>query len=194
MSRIVWAACLLLLLAGCAAKREVVRAPAGDTTRATAVAGVSRWGFDGRIAVSNGNDGGSGRIAWRQDGERLDITIRAPVSGQTWRLVGDRALGYELSGTKREPVRDADAEALLARETGWRVPVAALERWVRGLPAGAARPRFNEDGLPAQLREAGWTIEYRRFDTARTPALPTRIVARNGLLQVRLAIASWDHG
>jgi outer membrane lipoprotein LolB len=184
----------LLVFAGCATRREAVREPVGDDARAAAVAAVSSWGFDGRIAVSNGNDGGSGRIAWRQEGSRLDITIRAPVSGQTWRLAGDRERGYELSGTKRERVRDVDAEALLARETGWRVPVAALERWVRGLPAGAVRPRFGENGLPAQLREAGWTIEYRRYDTARPQALPTRIVARNGALQVRLAIASWNHG
>jgi outer membrane lipoprotein LolB len=192
--RAVAATCALLLLAGCATRREVVREPSGDARRATAVAEVSSWGFAGRIAVSNGNDGGSGRIDWRQDGERLDITIRAPVSGQTWRLSGDRDGGYELSGTKRESVRAGDAEMLLFNETGWRVPVAALERWVRALPAGRAQPRFGDDGLPAELREAGWTIEYRRFDTARAPALPTRIVARKGPLQVRLAIATWNHG
>jgi outer membrane lipoprotein LolB len=194
VKRAVAATCVLLLLAGCATRRDAVREPAGEAVRASAVAAVSSWGFAGRIAVSNGNDGGSGRIDWRQDGERLDITIRAPVSGQTWRLAGDRDAGYELSGTKREPVRDANAEALLFNETGWRVPVAALERWVRGLPAARGRPRFGDDGLPAELREAGWTIEYRRFDTARPQALPTRIVARKGPLQVRLAIAKWDHG
>lgn len=191
MKRIAALACALLL-AGCAAQRETTR-PVADDGRAAALAQVTEWGFDGRIAVSNGKDGGSGRIAWRQDDGRVDITIRAPVSGQTWRLTGDRG-GYELSGTKREPVRDTDAEALLFRETGWRVPVAALGRWVRGLPATRATPSAGDDGLPAELREAGWTIEYKRYDAGRTHALPTRIVARKGELEVRLAIASWSHG
>jgi len=194
VKRFAVAACTLLLLAGCAAQREATRPAAGEPARAEALATTSRWSFDGRIAVSNGKDGGSGRIAWQQEGETVDITIRAPVSGQTWRLAGGDEGGYELSGTKRESVRDADAEALLFRETGWRVPVAALGSWVRGLPAGRAQPRYGEDGLPAELREAGWTIEYKRFDRSGAQPLPTRIVARKGSLQVRLAIATWRHG
>lgn len=192
--RLAAAACALLALAGCAGHREVVRASPTEAARVAAVAADERWGFDGRIAVSNGNDGGSGRIAWRQQGDRVDITIRAPVSGQTWRLAGDARDGYELSGTKREAVRDGDAEALLHRETGWRVPVAALGSWVRGTAADGAKPRYGGNGLPAELREAGWTIEYRRFAGAGDAALPTRIVARKGPLQVRLAIASWNDG
>lgn len=187
-------ACALLALAGCAGRRETVRESPVEASRVATVAADEHWGFDGRIAVSNGNDGGSGRIAWRQDGERVDITIRAPVSGQTWRLAGDARDGYELSGTKREPVRDRDAEALLHRETGWRVPVAALGSWVRGVAAGGAKPRYGEDGLPTELREAGWTIEYRRFAGSGSDALPTRIVAHRGALQVRLAIAAWTDG
>ena len=51
-----------------------------------------------------------------------------------------------------------------------------------------------EKRLPAELREAGWTIEYRRFAGTGTDALPTRIVAHKGALQVRLAIAAWTDG
>lgn len=187
------AACATLLLAACATSRPTVRAPVAPDLRSQALAQIGQWSFDGRIAVSDGKDGGSGRIAWRQDGEHVDITIRAPVSGQTWRLVGDDG-GYELSGTRREPVRDIDAEALLFRETGWRVPVAALARWVRALPAAGEAPLFGDDGLPKALDERGWHIEYRAYGTTGAAALPTRLVARRANLQVRLAIANWNHG
>ena len=58
MKRFAVAACSLLLLAGCAAQREATRPAAGEPARAEALAATSRWSFDGRIAVSNGKDGG----------------------------------------------------------------------------------------------------------------------------------------
>ena len=44
------------------------------------------WHLSARLAVSNGQDGGSGRLEWTQQGEFFDVTLRAPVSGQNWQL------------------------------------------------------------------------------------------------------------
>lgn len=149
--------------------------------------GSAHWRLQGRLAVSDGRDGGSGSVTWIQDGRYYDITLRAPVSGQSWRLSGDDAL-CTLEGLREAPIVAQSPEALLHRELGWHLPVAALRDWLRGRPMAADTPvERDADGHVVRFSEAGWAIVY----SAYRDGLPTRIVARQGKQQVRLAIQSW---
>ena len=199
--RITFALSLVLALAGCATTR--VAPPPAAATGATLAALAQReselgarpvWGLDGRIAVSNSRDAGSGRIAWRQAGLRFDIELTAPITHQGWRLSGEpgRATLDGLSGGPREGV---DAESLLRDATGWDIPVRSLPRWVRGLRADPARAvvQFDAAGRLARLAESGWTIDYTWPDEA-AAELPSRIEARRDDARVRLVIDQWTDG
>lgn len=183
---------LLLVLAACAPMpaRQVPDAAllAAQAGREAALAAEPAWSVSGRIAVSAGRDGGSGRIDWNQDGADFDIRLSAPVSRQSWRLL--RAAGQtRLEGLPDGPREARDAEALLWRETGWRIPIDALAAWVRGArAAGPARIEFRPDGLPASLTQSGWQVEYRDFDPE---GRPRRIFARTKDASVRLVIDGW---
>jgi outer membrane lipoprotein LolB len=186
-------------IAGCAPgarlSREAGQVPP-TTDRAARLGELPRWSLAGRIAVSDGRDGGSGRLEWTQDGRHFDIAVRAPVAGGSWRLSGDGSLA-QLDGVGPEPLRDVDAAALLARELGWHLPMAQVADWVRALPADAADARIDDgpDGLPATLREAGWTVEYRAWTEADGLPMPRRLVARRPPFEVRIAIERWSlHG
>ena len=184
-------ALLCLVLAACtSAPKRKVEGSALDP-RAAALATSPRWSLDGRVAVSDGQDAGSGRITWQQDGEDYVIEVRAPDSRHTCRLT--RARGeLVLEGARAHPVRGADAEDLLAREVGWRLPIAEMRHWVRGLASRPdARVALREDGLPATIEEAGWRVDYTRYDGAGDPPLPRRIEATRAPYRVRLAIAAW---
>lgn len=187
---------LAALVVACAPATRSVRrddAAADDAGRRAALERIERWGFDGRVAVSDGKDGGSGRIRWRQDGDRYDISVSAPVSNETWRLTGD-ARGARLEGAKRGPLEGPDPEALLERAVGWHLPVARMRDWVRALASsgGAARVQRGADGLPALIAQSGWSIEYRRYDAATQPVpLPVRMRASRAPHEVRLAVARW---
>jgi outer membrane lipoprotein LolB len=162
-----------------------------QAAREAALANISDWSFAGRIAVSQSGNGGSGRIQWRQHGEDFDISLSAPITKQTWRLrrTGGRVLLEGLPGGARE---GADAEALLAEATGWRIPIAVMADWVRGARArGAAELEFAADGLPATLRQEGWTVTYRGW-TQQAPVLPTKVFADSGDARVRLAVEQWQ--
>lgn len=183
-----------VLLSACAPAARLV-APAADSAadaRGARLEALPRWALAGRIAVSDGREGGSGRIDWSQDGESFDISVRAPVAGGSWRLSGDRGLA-QLDGVREQPLRDRDAEALLARELGWHLPMAQVADWVRGLPADPARARIEAgaDGLPAVLHEAGWTVEYRDWTAVAGLAMPRRLVARRAPFEVRIAVQRW---
>ncbi len=188
---------VMLVLVGCAPGH--VRRPLPDAlsaARAESLARLPAWGFDGRIAVSVDGRAGTGRIAWRQDGSSFVIQVRAPVAGESWQLSGDATLA-QLDGLGLEPRLGPDADALLAREVGWPIPLGAIRDWVRGQPHGPdARVRRDADGRPVEIVESGWRIEYRAWQPAvdGLPEMPTRIVARRGRDDVRVSVASWRVG
>lgn len=186
----------MLLLAAC------VRAPVRLDADATLLAGQQAredilrqqgpWELVGRIAVSDGRDGGSGRIHWVQDGDRFDIRLSAPVSRQSWRLSG-RPGGARLEGLDGGPLEGDDPEMLLYEATGWLIPLADMARWARGMRGeGAARMSFDAQGLPALIEQAGWAIEYRDWVDGPSPLLPRRVFAERGQARVRLQVERWE--
>jgi len=195
------AALLALALTACATTSRVAAPlPPTDATLAALVqregslGAQSAWGLDGRIAVSNSRDAGSGRIEWRQSGAGFDIALTAPITRQGWRLSG--APGHAvLDGLPGGPREGSDAETLLRDATGWQIPVASLPRWVRGLRADPAKAivQFGADGRLSRLAEAGWTIDY-TWPAATDAALPSRVEARRDDARVRLVVDRWTDG
>ena len=150
------------------------------------------WSLSGRIAVSDGHDGGSGRIEWNQRGSDFDIRLSAPITRRSWRLVrqGAQVRLEGLDGGTRE---GDDAQALLQQAVGWVVPVDALAAWARGARAGVgATLEFGADGLPALLNEQGWAVEYRAWTPGTTPPLPKKVFASQGQSRVRLQVDRWN--
>ncbi|HVT31539.1 MAG TPA: lipoprotein insertase outer membrane protein LolB [Rhodanobacteraceae bacterium] len=191
--RLSCAAAVAIMLAGCAAPRVKPDASllARQHEREVALAAQSSWELAGRLGVSNGKDGASGSLDWHQDADAYRFSVHAPVTGKTWVLRGD-AHRAVLEGLRDQPVEGGDAAALLLRELGWHVPIAKLTDWVRAARAsGEAAIEFRGDGLPASIRQDGWTIEYPDYDTTHAPPLPRRIFASRGDYRVRLSVSEW---
>lgn len=194
-SRLFAAAAVLAVLTACAPVRTRGTAAqiAAQATREQRVAARTHWSLDAHFAVSNGHDGGSGSLSWQQDGESFSLVLRAPVTGKTARLDGgpDDAV---LTGVRELPIRGGGAEALLANEFGWHMPVAQLTYWVRGLraPGSAAQLSYGANGLPSLLRQDGWEVEYRDWYADRDPPLPRKVFAAKPPYSVRVVIGEWD--
>jgi outer membrane lipoprotein LolB len=187
---------LLLLLSACV-QQPVRRAPDADllkqqTDREARLATHPDWSLSGRIAISDSSNGGSGRIDWTQHGNDFDIRLSAPVTRQSWRIV--RESGHvRLEGLEGGTREGDDAQALLQQALGWVVPIDSLAAWARGVRTSAnASLQFGADGLPALLTEGDWSVEYRAWDEALSPQLPSKIFASQGDSKVRLSVDHWD--
>lgn len=163
-----------------------------------AVRSTSSWSLQGRVALSNGRNGGSGNIDWRQQGGAYEVALSAPVTRQSWRLSGD-ASAARLEGLEGGTRTGSDPEQLLREATGWEIPVAALSSWVRGARAdeadfGPATVAFGADRRLARIEQAGWTIDYAAWQPQSTdaPILPVRLNAQRGQAKVRLVVDRWE--
>jgi outer membrane lipoprotein LolB len=182
---------------------EVVSAEAAqaEAARVAALQAQSDWAFQGRVAVSKGKDGGSGRIDWKQEGRRYVVELSAPVTRQSWKLTGDtHSEAGRLEGLAGGPRDGEDAQQLLLEATGWDIPVNQLPQWIRGLVAGdAAGPEKVErdgEGRPRRMQQRGWQVQYLDWYPAAAgrPALPRRIEASIGDAKVRLLVDQWGQG
>jgi outer membrane lipoprotein LolB len=204
MTRAVWKIALWLgvaALSGCVSmppRGKTVAADAGlmaaQAAREDALREVRDWSLDGRLGISNASDSrgnGSGSLSWHQQGERYVFTVNGGF-GYDYRLSGDPQ-GAVLEGVGRQPIRGADAEALMRKAAGWSVPLQSLRAWVLGLraPGSPAQISFGTDRLPAVLEQDGWHVEYRAWDTTRQPALPTKVFASKPPYKVRLSVNAW---
>lgn len=185
---------LLAVLSGCATLPQpalpTADAEAAQIAREASLATVPDWSFTGKAALSRGRDGGSGRIEWRQHGDDFEITLAAPITRQSWRI--ERRSGrVRIEGIDGGPREGTDAEALLLEATGWRVPVDALSRWVRGMRAtGTSAIAYDGNGLPLRIEQGGWVVEYRAWNAARPPQ-PMKVFARQSDASVRLVVEQW---
>lgn len=171
---------------------DAVRSEAAQAAREAELASQRSWRFVGRIAVSTDGRGGSGRIEWAQDGDDFDVRLSAPVTRQGWRL--HRAQGrVRLEGLEGGVREGTDAEALLLEATGWRLPVADMAAWVRGVRGEGSPATVDSDtqGRPIRIGQSGWQVDYPAWNED-APALPTRVQAARGEAKVRLAIETWS--
>jgi len=189
---------LVLLVAACAAPAPrsvpVDERRAAYDERADTLAAWDRWTLTGRLGVDAGEDGGSGRLDWDNEGAQRSLRFRGALGQGAWRL--DIAPGdVRLQRANGSVTRATSVEELVLRETGWRLPVESLAWWVRGLatPDGPAPEllELNLDGTPALLDQRGWRVAYTRYENRQGVQLPTRLEAVRDEVRVKLAISRW---
>lgn len=163
--------------------------------RQKALASRETWSLRARLAVSDGEDGGSGSLHWAVGEAGARMNFHGALGRGAWRLESS-ARGARLELADGSSYEAQTAAELAARQLDWTVPVDALSWWVRGLAApGAVEYReLGADGTLVFLRQQGWNIEYGRFREVDGVVLPVKLAARQSGRTVKLVIREWQLG
>lgn len=158
-----------------------------------AVAPLDSWVLQGKLGVKAPGESGSGTVLWLQQRDYYDIRLSGPLGRGATRIQGsDRGVTLDIAG---QPGMSApSAEALLEEQIGWRLPVEHLLWWVRGLPApdSPSRLQLNPDSQLARLAQAGWTVEYSRYQQIDGITLPQRLQLSGHDMLLTLVITRWE--
>lgn len=158
-----------------------------------ALAEAERWAFKGRLAVNDGEDGGSGHINWQKHRQTTSMNFHGALGRGAWQLNSDEN-GAVLEWVDGEVHRADTVGELIEQRLGWTFPVDALAWWVRGLaaPGDWDLRQLDEHGNLEKLSQQGWNIEYGRYRDAGSISMPMKLTARRQSYTVKFAIQDWD--
>ncbi|MDH5435761.1 MAG: lipoprotein insertase outer membrane protein LolB [Gammaproteobacteria bacterium] len=154
---------------------------------------LGSWKMTGRIAVSNETDSWHATLQWIEQPDQYMINIIAPMGQGGAQIQGD-SHHVILRSDEGKTFQASTAEELLARHTGWRVPLEGMRFWARGLPKpdGTNIQKLNASGQLAELTQSGWLIKFKRYQRVNNLALPGKVFMDSGELKVKIVIDSWE--
>ena len=189
--------CMACAVAGCARlPAEAGFKPSSWEARRDGLMQLRNWGLKGRVAVRNGDEAATASLFWTQREDEYQLRATAPLGGGAYLLEGREGAAL-LRGPGQELERAGDAETLLLRRLGWRLPVSHLAYWVRGLPSPALPVEalaLDEENRLEALEQGGWVLQCQDYVGVEGRQLPRRLTLRNkgGSHSARLSIRRWD--
>lgn len=167
--------------------------PLGDwDNRRTVLAGIDNFGFTGRIALRDGDDGFQGNLHWEQRRDYFNARVSGPLGMGTVRIAGDAAT-VRVTDKDGVETRLEDPEADLRRHFGWRLPIESLRYWALGIPdpATAADLTFADDGSLVALEQSGWQVRIDSYREVGGERMPRRLRAQRDDARVTLVFDRW---
>lgn len=163
--------------------------------RRQALATVQSYYLSARLALRADNGAWNGSLRWEQRPDSYVMNFNSPTGQGALQLSGG-ADGVQLKLANGEIQNADDAEDLLYNQTGLNFPLHGLRYWVMGLPQPADESlralRLDAQGRITSLSQAGWSINYSRYQTVDGLEMPRKLELKNNELSIRLFIDRWE--
>jgi len=159
---------------------------------------IREWELRGRLALRMDSRGGQAAIHWLRTASGDSLGLNGPIGSGSVRISRDEQGAHLLDSANRE-MHAATIEELLYLYSGWRLPMANLDWWIRGLPVPdrAVERKLDEAGRIEFLVQDRWRIAYERYAHTNGMDLPQRVtLTRDGPddgpgIEARLVIDRW---
>lgn len=185
------------LLTACAPPKPAAELPANEpmplVERTAKTNTVSSWTISGAMAAKSADKAFSASLNWRQQGiNNYQMRLFGPLGGGTVIIEKSGNVVTYKDGPK--VASSTNADELLQKQTGVRLPVNSLYYWVRGLPAPGPvqSAKYDKYNHLTSLQQSGYTINYDSYTSARNTDLPSKINLQGHGVQIKLVIKSWN--
>lgn len=144
----------------------------------------------GKVAFISPQERFSANFVWEENNG--DISLRLTnFLGATLLTMNIDDRGARVIDNDGNEYRGENADLLLARLTGFMLPVAELPDWLIGLPNQNEDYVLGTDHRLKSLNYGRWNVDYSRYDAASKPALPSQMTLSDGQQRVKLAVSDW---
>lgn len=186
----------ICLLTACAPPRPAEEQPTNKiiplAERKAETATISSWEIKGAMAAKNKAKGWSATMNWVQHGPgSYQIRLMGPLGGGAVAINKSGGTVTFQDGPKTSTSSNADE--LLLKQTGIRLPVNNLYYWVRGLPApgGIQSEKHDQYNHLVQLKQSGYTIDFTKYTSVKGIDLPSMIRLEGNGIMVKVVIKNW---
>jgi outer membrane lipoprotein LolB len=157
---------------------------------------MKSWKLDGRVGLQHQQESWTFNISWLQrDGNNYAMNIKNPLTGSIVAYLQSTNQGVTLKASDGQTYQDADAENLLKAQMGVTLPLKGMKYWVRGM----ASPDYANNqlaldayGRPASMQQAGWLIQYTKYPSQSTVALPSKMTLTHQTEKTKIKVIAKD--
>ncbi len=186
LTRLLFAATLSLYLAACTTQ------PSKIDSYNSAVANIEQWHIRGKIGIRSPTKSLSAMLNWQQLTGAYTIRLSGALGSGSLQIIGNDD-GVTVRQAGQADQYATNAEQLLQQRFGWSVPIEYFYYWIRGLPAALPiDQQTRADGQLRLLEQAGWRIEYLRYQQFADFALPSKLRLQHEDLKVTVVIKQWQ--
>lgn len=155
---------------------------------------LSSWEFLGKIGVRSPQNNFTAAIhRWTQVDDLFNIDLASTFFGIGASNISGNAYAVMLSEAGEAPMYSDNPNALIEEQLGLPLPITYLSYWIKGLPlpSSPADITFNSEGLPKQIQQLGWTIDFSKHTLHSNIPLPGKIKLSRNRTSITLAIKQW---
>lgn len=183
------------LAAGCAS--TAVRVPSPPPLvpweqRLPQLQAIRSFELDGKVAASDGQQGFSAGLRWRQQQDAATLDFSAPLGfGAAHVEAGPQ--GLSVTTAQGTVLTSGAASEELAATLGFEPPLGSLRYWVLGAsdPAYPAQESIDEQQRLTHLEQDGWQVDCSDYTAIGGQWLPRRLTLARQALHLRLIVNSW---
>lgn len=184
-----------LSLAGCTTLPDGPDQQVSLPAQLNALKQVNDWKIQGKMALRDEQQAVSANLLWKARPDDMQFRLTNTL-GITLVNLKDQQ-GMVTLEADDQTYHDTNASALIARVTGWQVPVTQLLSWVKGLPGPTDQYTLNDKGLlqtltPGDCAGCGhWQVSYTHYGKVNDSWLPyaltlTRADQPNTFIKIRI--------
>ena len=185
---------LIVFVSACSTVKkppDIVNATANDAK----LIALSSWQLRGRMAFKSENETVSTNIRWIQSGEEFEF-ILSNVIGVTLLELNFKD-GLATLNVDDKTYQGSDPELLIWQVSQWQIPIANMQRWVKGLSNQQEMAQRDERGLLRSIipvtSQVDWQVDYTEYTQASDVVLPRQltITKRQPLISIKFKVNEW---
>jgi len=150
---------------------------------------VKSWSFNGKLAINDGKNNGSGRIKWLVTNNNTKAQFKAPLGQGSWDIQENQNSATLMSSTNGKTTAE-NAQILISKELGWHFPWDKLKYWFRGHQSESEIETIHQK--IESITDGDWQITYTKWQQTPMGLLPKKIKASKPPYSVKLVIYKWN--